>query len=164
MKKLAKLLLEIPLFFASVILFLMMALTFADVVMRSAFNSPIEASTELIKIAMAVIVFSVLPVVSWRGEHISVDLLDRFFSPWMMRMRDALVAIVCGAILFLPAQRIVVLAERAASYGDVTEYLGIPQTYIAWMISVMTFVTAVALVVRGVVILISPSSVAGVEQ
>ena len=164
MKKLAKVLLEIPLIFASVILFLMMALTFADVVMRSALNSPIEASTELIKIAMAVIVFSVLPVVSWRGEHISVDLLDRFFSPLITRLRDALVAIVCGAILFLPAQRIVVLAERAASYGDVTEYLGIPQTYIAWMIAVMTFITAGALVLRGIVILVSPNSVAGAER
>lgn len=164
MKKLAKILLEIPLFLASIILFLMMALTFADVVMRSALDSPIEASTELIRIAMAVIVFSVLPVVSWRGEHISVDLLDRFFSPFMTRLRDALVAIICGAILFLPAQRIVVLAERAASYGDVTEYLGIPQTYIAWMIAVMTFVTAAALVARGVVILISPDSVKGAGQ
>ncbi len=159
MKKLVKVLLEIPLFLASIILFLMMALTFADVVMRSALNAPIEASTELTRIAMAVIVFTVLPIVSWRGEHISVDLLDRFFNPLMTRIRDALVAIVCGAILFWPAQRVVVLAERAASYGDVTEYLGIPQSYIAWMIAVMTFITATALVARGIVILVAPDSI-----
>lgn len=139
---------EIPLIAASIILFLMMAMTFADVVMRSALNAPLEASTELTRIAMAVIVFTVLPVVSWRNEHISVDLLDRFFHPVLARCRDALVSFTCGAMLFWPAQRIVVLAERAASYGDVTEYLGIPQTYIAWFIAVMTFVTAVTLVIR----------------
>lgn len=159
MKKLAVVLQEIPLIFASVILFLMMALTFADVVMRSALNSPVEASTELIKIAMAVIVFSVLPVVSWRRQHITVDLLDRFFSPLLSKLRDALISLLCGIILFFPAQRIVVLAERAVSYGDVTEYLGIPQSYIAWMIAVMTFITACLLVLRGLVTLFTPATV-----
>jgi len=135
----------------------MMALTFVDVVMRSAADAPVEAGTELIKIAMAVIVFSVLPVVSWRNDHISVDLLDGFYSPLMARIRDALVALVCGGILFWPAERIVVLAKRAASYGDVTEYLGIPQSYIAWMIACMTFITAAVLIIRGITLLFFPA-------
>jgi len=132
----------------------MMAMTFADVVLRSAFDTPIEAATELIRIAMAIIVFSALPVISGRGEHISVDLLDRFYNQFWQRLRDGIVAIGCGLMLFWPAQRIVVLAERAASYGDVTEYLGIPQTYIAWMIAISTFITAIILVLRGLVILL----------
>jgi len=115
----------------------MMALTFADVVFRSIFNTPIEAATELIRIAMAVIVFAALPVISWRSEHISVDLLDRFFSPRMHRIRNGLI------------QRVSVLAERAASYGDVTEYLGIPQTYVAWMIAISAFITALVFIARG---------------
>ena len=108
---------------------------------------------------MAVIVFSVLPVVSWRRQHITVDLLDRFFSPLLSKLRDALISLLCGIILFFPAQRIVVLAERAVSYGDVTEYLGIPQSYIAWMIAVMTFITACLLVLRGLVTLFTPATV-----
>ena len=127
----------------------MMALTFADVVFRSIFNTPIEAATELIRIAMAVIVFAALPVISWRSEHISVDLLDRFFSPRMHRIRNGLIAIICGLMLLWPAQRVSVLAERAASYGDVTEYLAIPQTYIAWMIAISAFITALVFIARG---------------
>jgi len=141
------------LWIAALVLFLMMALTFADVIFRSVFNTPIQAATELIRIAMAVIVFTALPVISWRNEHIAVDLLDRFFSEKLDRIRNGLVAIICGLMLLWPAQRVAVLAERAASYGDVTEYLGIPQSYVAWMIAASTLVTAIVLICRGLFIL-----------
>ena len=51
---------------------------------------------------------------------------------------------------------VVVLAERARSYGDVTEYLGIPQFYIGWFIAVLSFVTAIVLVMRGLWLIFSP--------
>ena len=133
-------------------LFMMMGMTFADVILRSAFDTPIEAATELIRIAMAIIVFSALPVISGRNEHISVDLLDGFYNSFWQRLRDGTVAITCGLMLLWPAQRVVVLAQRSASYGDVTEYLGIPQTYVAWMIAISTFVTALVLICRGLLI------------
>lgn len=145
---------ELPALLAALALFAMMVMTFADVMLRSAFNTPIEAATELIRILMAIIVFSVLPVVSARGMHISVDLLDRYFSGWTERLRDGLMALICGAMLWWPAERVVALAERARSYGDVTEYLAIPQFYIGWMIAIMTYITAAALVGRGLAILV----------
>lgn len=144
---------EVPLLLAALVLFAMMIMTFADVVLRSVANTPIEAATELIRIAMAIIVFAALPVISGRNEHISVDLLDRMYNPFWQRLRDAAVALACGIMLLWPAERIVVLAKRAASYGDVTEYLGIPQTYIAWMIAASTFITAIILILRGLVLL-----------
>jgi len=131
----------------------MMGMTFADVILRSAFDTPIEAATELIRIAMAIIVFSALPVISGRNEHISVDLLDGFYNSLWQRLRDGTVAVTCGVMLLWPAQRVVVLAQRSASYGDVTEYLGIPQSYVAWMIAISTFVTALVLICRGLLIL-----------
>ena len=45
------------------------------------------------------------------------------------------------------------LAERARDYGDVTEYLAIPQFYIGWFIALMTFVSAFVLVARGLITL-----------
>jgi TRAP-type C4-dicarboxylate transport system permease small subunit len=132
-------------------------MTFVDVVMRSAFNAPIEAATELTRMFMAIIVFSVLPVMSARGEHIVVDLLDSWFKhPLAIRLRDGLMFLICGALLILPAQRVWVLAERARSYGDTTEYLQIPQAYIGWFIAAMTFITAVALLIRGLITLFVP--------
>ena len=37
------------------------------------------------------------------------------------------------------------------------EYLGIPLCYIGWFISVMTAITALALIFRGVVLIFRPS-------
>lgn len=137
-----------------------MLMTFADVMLRSIFNAPIEAATELTRLFMAIIVFSVLPVISTRGGHIVVDLLDSIIShPLIIRIRDNLMYVICGALLILPAERVSVLAERARSYGDTTEYLNIPQFYIAWFIAAMTFITAIALILRGLLGLFAPSMV-----
>jgi TRAP-type C4-dicarboxylate transport system permease small subunit len=158
LKRLAQLAAVLPMLVASVALFLLMVLTFSDVVMRSAFNAPIEAATELVRIAIAVIVFSALPLLSARGQHIAVDLLDPLFARMRLdRWRDGIVNLACGVMLYFPAQRVIDLANRARSYGDQTEYLNIPTFYIGWFIAIMSFATALVLILRGLVILFAPS-------
>lgn len=150
---------QVPMVIASIALFALMTLTFADVLMRSIFNAPIEAATELIRMGIALIVFSALPVLSARNEHISVDLLDGPFHRLKLeRWRDAFVALACAAMLWYPAGRVVDLAERARSYGDVTEYLEIPTYYVAYFIAVMTYVTAAALIGRALLHIFSPDT------
>lgn len=147
----------LPMTMASLALFALMVLTFADVIMRSVFNAPIEAATELIRIGIALIVFSALPVLSGREGHIAADLLDRPFANWgLQRWRDGLVTLACGVMLWFPAGRVVDLAYRALSYGDVTEYLEIPTFYIGMFIAVMTYITAIVLILRGLLRLFAP--------
>ena len=145
-----------PVLLAVTALFIMMIMTFFDVVLRSTINTPIEAATELTRILMAIVVFSALPVISGRAGHISVDVLDWVFTRATARWRDVAINLLSGVLLWWPAERVTVLAERARSYGDVTEYLGIPQFYIAWFIAVLTFVTALVLILRGLVLAFSP--------
>jgi len=133
-----------------VALFIMMTMTFLDVIMRSAFDQPIEAATELTRILMAIVVFSILPLVSVKGKHITVDLLDQFVPGVLRRCLDGILSIACGVMLLWPAQRCIVLANRARDYGDVTEYLSIPTFYLAWFITLSVFITAFALMARGV--------------
>ena len=135
-----------------------MLLTFTDVMLRSFFNAPIEMGADLTRLLMAVIVFSVLPLLSFRGQHISVDLTDGLFSRFgLARWRDVFVALVCGAMLILPAQRIWVLAERSRSYGDVMEYLRMPVHLLGWFIAVLTGITALALIVRAILLATRPA-------
>jgi len=148
---------ELPMLLAAATLFILMVLTFADVIMRSTFSAPIEAATELTRIAMAVIVFSALPIVSGRADHIVVDLLDPLFRrAGIERILDGLVTLACGVLLIWPAMRSFDLAERAKSYGDLTEYLSIPVFYITWFIALMTLVTAGTMTLRGMVVLFKP--------
>ena len=139
---------QIPSMLAAATLFALMVMTFCDVIMRSVFNAPIEAATELTRLAMAIIVFSSLPVVSWRGEHIAVDLFDGFFSKVLARIRDGLIDLVCGGALLWPAIRVWQLAMRTRESGDVTEYLNIPQYYIAVFVAISALLSAVILIMR----------------
>ena len=156
---------ELPMLLAATTLFVLMVLTFADVIMRSTFSAPIEAATELTRIAMAVIVFSALPVISGRAEHIVVDLLDPLFrKAGIERVLDGLMTLVCGVLLIWPAMRSFDLANRARSYGDLTEYLSIPVFYITWFIAFMTLVTAITMALRGIIILFRPGLLRGTND
>ncbi len=139
----------VPIWLAATVLFLLMSMTFLDVILRSVFNNPIESATELTRLFMAILVFAALPLVSWNGENIVVDLFDPLFSKRVARIRDILIDLSCGILLFWPAMRIWDLAERSRRYGDVTEYLNMPQFYIGWFISIFTGYTAIIFVVRG---------------
>ena len=138
-------------------LFTLMIMTFCDVILRSVLNQPIEAATELTRIFMAIIVFSSLPIISARGTHIIVDLIDPLFKGWGLRLRDGLIDIIAGSLLIWPTMRCYVLAERARDYGDLTEYLAIPQFYIAYFITVSAAVTSLVLIVKGVLTLFAPA-------
>lgn len=150
----------LPSALAATALFALMVMTFFDVILRSTINDPIESATEMTRLFMAITVFSSLPVISWRGEHIVVDLFDPLFSAGLARVRDAVINLACGIILFWPALRVWQLAGRAKEYGDVTEYLNIPQFYIAYFIAVSTFLTAVVLLARGLCFAFAPQWVA----
>jgi len=153
-----------PSWLAAIALFALMVMTFFDVVLRSMFDNPIEAATELTRLFMAIIVFSSLPIVTWKGSQIVVDLLDPLYSKFLGRIRDGVIDLVCGIVLLWPALRVWQLAERARSYGDVTEYLNMPQFYIAYFISVSTFITAFVLLVRFVLRIVAPTRVPTTES
>ncbi len=153
-----------PSYLAATALFALMTMTFADVVLRSVLNSPISAATELTRLFMAITVFSSLPVISWRGEHIVVDLLDPFFRGRAAQIRDVLVDALAGIVIFWPAIRVYELAERAKQYGDTTEYLQIPQFYIAYFIAFSTFVTALILLLRAVIRAVAPDYLAAIKN
>ena len=149
----------IPVFVACAALFAMMVMTFCDVVSRSMFNAPIEAATELTRILMAIVVFCVMPAVSARGNHISVDLADGLFDRFgLARWRDAFIFIACGIMLIWPLQRVWILAERMRDYGDVTEYLAIPQFYVGWFIAASLAVTICAMIIVGLMRIFRPTA------
>jgi TRAP-type C4-dicarboxylate transport system permease small subunit len=149
----------LPTWLAAAVLFVLMGMTFADVILRSVLNDPIEYASELTRLFMAIIVFASLPLVSWRGQHIVVDLMDPLFSARMGRLRDILIDLVCGAALFWPASRVWDLAERARDFGDVTEYMGFPQFVIGWFIAAFTALTALVFVLRGLARIFVPHKV-----
>ncbi|PHQ71847.1 MAG: C4-dicarboxylate ABC transporter permease [Sneathiella sp.] len=150
---------NIPVIVACIALFALMVMTFCDVILRSLFNAPIEAATELTRIFMAIVVFSVMPYISAKGQHIEVDLTDTFFARLgIERARDTTIYLVCGLLLLWPMHRVWALAERMLDYGDVTEYLAIPQFYISGFIAISLAFTSVSMLVTGLLHAFKPSA------
>ena len=139
---------------AGATLFGMMLLTTADVTGRYFFNSPILGAVELTQLMLAAVVFLSLPVVCWRQEHVSVDLLDAIFPARLVWVREVLVNLVVTAALWVMAQRVWALAERAFDWGDVTEFLRIPRGYLIGLISIMLALSALLTLARAVLYLL----------
>lgn len=130
-------------------LLILMLITCVDVFGRYLFNNPLTGSTELTEIAMGIVIFSVFPIVSWRNEHIVVDIFDQYFSPRIHLIRTVLINLLVAIALVFLANRIYVLGQRSMSYGDVTEYLAIPLGWMTVFMAVMTWLAALAMITLG---------------
>jgi TRAP-type transport system small permease protein len=135
---------------SAITLFALMMVTCVDVVGRYVFNNPLTGSTELTEIAVGIIVFSVLPIISWRNDHIVVDLLDPLFPALAQFIRSIIINICISISLVYLGQRINVLGERSLSYDEVTEYLSIPTGWMMYFIGYICWVTAFMVVSLGI--------------
>src|SRR3954470_12611493 len=110
---------------ASLLLFGMMVLTFFDVVGRYLLNRPIRGAFEVTELALLVLIFAGLPLVSHADEHVTMDFIDRLLP---QRLRVAWVRgmhAVCAAIMFFLAWQTWIKAGKIAGYGDTTDVLRI---------------------------------------
>lgn len=138
---------------AALSLFLMMGITFVDVFGRYFLNSPIDGSTEMIEVLLAVMVFMAFPLVSWKEENICVDLLDAYFPDRWVDLRQAVINLICAVSLVLVAMMNWKLAGRSIEYEEVSEILEIPLGYVTYLISITGFVGGLLTFMNAVVYL-----------
>ncbi len=135
---------------AALVLFVLMALTCVDVLGRYLFNSPLHGGTEMTEIGLAVMVFAAMPVITWRGGHIVVDLLDRFLGGKVVKVLSLFAALVMSSSWYFLALRIFEQGERSIRRGVVTEFLEMPTGYVVQYIAIMSWVTAFGMITYGV--------------
>ncbi|MEF2482753.1 TRAP transporter small permease [Vibrio mimicus] len=125
---------------AALSLFLMMVVTFIDVMSRNILNAPILGATEMIEVLLAIMVFMAFPLVSWQEENICVDLLDNYFPNKWIGLRQIIINLICACSLILVAITNWKLAERSLKYEEVTEILELPLGYVTYLISITGFI------------------------
>jgi len=108
---------------AAALLFAMMLLTFVDVVGRYLFNQSVVGAFEITEIMMALLIFAGLPLVVRREEHVTVDLVERLFTPRVRRAYRIAIELASGALMLGLAHLMWRKAGRAADYGDTTTVL-----------------------------------------
>lgn len=134
-------------YMTAIMLFVLMILTCVDVFGRYFFNHPVYGGLELTEIFLAAMIFFALPLVSYKGDHVEVDLFTlpsrslRLAQHFITNIIGALAAAVLSQQLWLRAQRL----ERA---GETTIQIEIPLNFVAYTISVLLAVSAIAFVIR----------------
>ena len=88
-------------FFASIILFVIMWLTVVDVFCRDAFNISITGLFEVTEVLMGILVFAGVPIITARDGHVAVTLLDTFVGPKLRIFQKLVVNIFCVLVLSL---------------------------------------------------------------
>lgn len=137
---------------SSVVIFIMMALTFVDVIGRYVFHKPIFGGTEIISALLALTIFSGLGVINARDDHITVELFEETFR-WRLTpvVYEVLVQVFSVAAMTLVAAVLFEHAWEGYRLSKLTEVLEMPIYYTSGtvavfaVISVLSQITGVAL-------------------
>ena len=135
---------------AALALFAIMLLTLADVTGRKLASASVPGSLEITELLLVVVIFAGLPMVSLKGEHVVFDSLDALWPPGFRRVQQALVDLLCMALLFGVAWVIWGKAGDMVSYGDTTAQLLLPLGPFVYGMSVLCAVTGI---VHGLLVL-----------
>ena len=123
-------------------LFAMMAFTFADVVLRYLFAQPVRGGLEVVELLMVAMIFSGLPLVSRRDEHLTIDTIEsRLPDPLRAGLRRVMHAVAAAGLAgaaWLMGRKAATLAE----FGDRTQLLGVPIAPFVYFMAALLAVTA----------------------
>jgi TRAP-type transport system small permease protein len=133
---------------AALVLFSLLALTCADVFGRYILVRPIHGKTELTRMLMAVMIALVLPVVTARKEHITVDLFDSFFRGRVQLVRDLMVDGLAITAFLVLAWWVAFRAMRLMAWGYLSDFLRLPLHPVAFFVAAMIAIAGLALLVR----------------
>lgn len=115
---------------------LIVILTFADVLGRYVFSSPVRGSLEMIEFAMALVIFTALPLITRQRGHVTVSLIDGMFKSSASRK---LKTIVCDAIsalaLSLLTWRLYIQGQDDLKSGSATIVLNLPHAPLSFALT-----------------------------
>jgi TRAP-type C4-dicarboxylate transport system permease small subunit len=127
------------------VLTLMMLVTVLDVVLRF-FKIPITGTYELVFLSGAVVIGCAIPVTSWEGGHVNVDVLVEHF-PAAVRKGLAVFNRTLGVIFFvLLGINLFLLGMDLYKSGEVSLTLHVPYYPVAYILALCSFVEALVLV------------------
>jgi TRAP-type C4-dicarboxylate transport system permease small subunit len=130
----------------SIIMFVMMILTTADVFGRAVFNTPIKGSFEIITFLLAALIFSSLPLITWDEKHISVSLVDQWLKGPLRRISRTLILTICTIIVAGITQRMWIQGDLMAEGQHITGFLEWPIAPIAYFMAVLSGLSTLILV------------------
>lgn len=134
-------------FVAATVLFLLMLLTCADVIGRYFFLRPIFGAFEITESLLAALIFAGLPLVTLRNEHVTVDVFDPIAPDWVLRIQHIIACALGFVATSYLAYRLWLRAIVLDAGGETTGQLKYKLAYLAYSMSFLMALTAIALLV-----------------
>jgi TRAP-type C4-dicarboxylate transport system permease small subunit len=119
----------------------MVALTFADVIGRRLFNTPVFGANDITEHLMAVIIFAGLPLLTAQRGHLNIDLFDHWLLRPGWRLWHKAVDLLIAGVLGLIAWEYYLAIDEARQINEISPALMIPR---AWMYTFIAATTALA--------------------
>ncbi|MBN9427133.1 MAG: TRAP transporter small permease [Burkholderiales bacterium] len=131
---------------AAIVLLIIMVVVLVDVAGRNLLNQPLPWGTELAELLLAVLIFSLYPVLAWRGNHITVDLFT--VRPTLQKIQRGLSNVLGAGLFAVIAYCMARQGLRAADFGESSPLLHVPTDWVMWGLSIMAGVTVAAFIVH----------------
>lgn len=129
------------------ILFLMMAVTFCDVVGRYFLNSPLKSAYEFNEFGLSIVTYLALPLVTINREHITVGVFLTSAGTVPGRIAEASMQLLSAVILALMSWRVFLLAIEQKKDGITSGVLHLPHWPLGYLIATMLALSSIASIV-----------------
>lgn len=133
---------------AALVLFALMAITLVDVTGRYLFSAPLSGAFEVTEMMLAALIFLGLPLVTAKGGHVAVDLLDALLPAWLRAVQSLLIDLINVLAFGIFAWVLWELAFKTYRYEDTTSVLEIPYAGLVFMMAFTTSVSTLVLTLK----------------
>lgn len=129
---------------SATLLFVMMTLTFVDVIGRYVFIAPVFGAAEMIQFLLAMTIFGGLSLINATDSHITVEL----FEPWLKRRIPRLQPIIVQSfsviVMAIIAWQLTVFAIESHELGSFTVVLEWPLVVVAGTVAGLSVISLIA--------------------
>ena len=119
----------------------MVIITCIDVTGRYFFSAPLIGAHEMITLAMGIMIFLGMPLVTTAREHLTVDILGGFLGPVGRRVQQVFVNIIAALTFILFAYLLWFHGIGLAEDLMITQDFEIEQAPFAFLMAAMCFLT-----------------------
>jgi TRAP-type C4-dicarboxylate transport system permease small subunit len=118
----------------------------AAVIGKEPLFAPLKGADELTVIFMAASTYAVFAGITWRQEHVAVDLIDMVYPKRWIAPREIAINLLAAAFMAVVAWALWKRAGLTAEGGEVFQYLRIPRAPFLYFFTAMATLTALVLV------------------
>lgn len=128
-------------------------LILVDVVLRF-FGAPLVGAQDLSQMTMTIVVFGGMALCDKLGGHVAVDIFETSFPRWLNYLTDIVSAFLGALIFACLAWTVYESSKISIMLHLATNIIGLPKNYFQWAVSTFSAITAFAMLLRGIELLL----------